>query len=460
LFYHSKKTFVLIKYSIIICDKKAYRIFCFNHIDKQMKIVYYLIPLFIIYVILILLYFNDFLKDYYINKFKENFQCDYHIDNSLEMATKDEVNLNTQMIKYKNGLNDAYEKITDPINDVYLPYTESSFEDAEINTQNKLNEYVIIDVYKNLLGRQPKHDELNKLLQEFHENDINEETLKMRIYNSTEYKMIVKMQSNDVDAGLISTSSSEDLIDRLKRIYKELKKSDPEIKMLLPLKDCYIHLQFNDYLFMAMLVHNNFGKFETEILDMAMLSREKMLELFDKYFLLSDLRLVANEFKKQEMLKRKGKAIPRSFEIDKGALINSSNMNIGADKQLAQIVKDGNNVFNINIMLSDDMMKSKAYSDDDNKKIYNKHGDTCENVCPAKKQRIYDPIKYQQQYRGDMRYRPNVCSYGTKQIVQPVFVNSSTLFRGTDLKEASENTQVGSIMPKFEYREYEEIDTV
>jgi len=425
-----------------------------------MKIVYYLIPLFIIYVILILLYFNDFLKDYYINKFKENFQCDYHIDNSLEMATKDEVNLNTQMIKYKNGLNDAYEKITDPINDVYLPYTESSFEDAEINTQNKLNEYVIIDVYKNLLGRQPKHDELNKLLQEFHENDINEETLKMRIYNSTEYKMIVKMQSNDVDAGLISTSSSEDLIDRLKRIYKELKKSDPEIKMLLPLKDCYIHLQFNDYLFMAMLVHNNFGKFETEILDMAMLSREKMLELFDKYFLLSDLRLVANEFKKQEMLKRKGKAIPRSFEIDKGALINSSNMNIGADKQLAQIVKDGNNVFNINIMLSDDMMKSKAYSDDDNKKIYNKHGDTCENVCPAKKQRIYDPIKYQQQYRGDMRYRPNVCSYGTKQIVQPVFVNSSTLFRGTDLKEASENTQVGSIMPKFEYREYEEIDTV
>lgn len=425
-----------------------------------MKIVYYLIPLFIIYVILILLYFNDFLKDYYINTFKENFQSEYPIDNSLEMATKDEVNLNTQMIKYKNGLNDSYEKITDPINDVYLPYSDSSFEDAEINTQNKLNEYIIIDVYKNLLGRQPKHGELNKLLQEFHEDDVNEETLKMRIYNSTEYKMIVKMQSNDVDAGLISTSSSEDLIDRLKRMYKELKKTDPEIKMLLPLKDCYIHLQFNDYLFMAMLVHNNFGKFETEVLEIAMLSREKMLEIFDKYFLLSELRLVANEFKKQEMLKRKGKAIPQSFEIDKGALINSSNMNIGTDKQIAQIVKDGNNVFNINIMLSDDMMKSKAYSDDDNKKIYNKQGDTYDNVCPAKKQRIYNPIKYQQQYRGDMRYRPNVCSYGTKQIVQPVFVNSSTLFRGTDLKEASENTQVGSIMPKFEYREYEEIDTV
>ena len=55
-----------------------------------------------------------------------------------------------------------------------------------------------------------------------------------------------------------------------------------------------------------------------------------------------------------------------------------------------------------------------------------------------------------------MRFRPNVCSYGTKQITQPIFLNSSTLFQGTDLKEAAENTQVGSIMPKFEYYEYED----
>jgi hypothetical protein len=69
--------------------------------------------------------------------------------------------------------------------------------------------------------------------------------------------------------------------------------------------------------------------------------------------------------------------------------------------------------------------------------------------------RIYDPIDYKYHYRGEQGLpRPNVCSYGTKQIVQPVFLSSS----GTDLKEAEENTQVGSIMPKFEYYEYE--DTV
>ena len=69
---------------------------------------------------------------------------------------------------------------------------------------------------------------------------------------------------------------------------------------------------------------------------------------------------------------------------------------------------------------------------------------------------IYNPIDYKSHYRGDMGNRPNVCSYGTKQIVQPIFLNSSTLFQGTDLKEAAENTQVGSIMPKFEYYEYED----
>ena len=122
---------------------------------------------------------------------------------------------------------------------------------------------------------------------------------------------------------------------------------------------------------------------------------------------------------------------------------------LGAGDQISKIVKDGNNVFNINIVLDESMMKgiARPYSTE-TKPISNSSEDTC---------RIYDPIKYQQHYRGDMRYRPNVCSYGTKQVVQPIFLDSKTLFQGTDLREAAENTSVGSIMPKFEYREYEEI---
>lgn len=422
-----------------------------------MKIVYFLVPLFVVYAIVIAMYLNDFFKQYYLHLLQEDFQ-EYASPTDKNTITNDELSLNTQMVKYKNGLNDVHDQITDPISDVYLPYYEGSFENANDDVQNKMNEFVIIDVYKNLLDRQPKPDELNKHLQEFYEKSADEDILKMRIYNSTEYKMIVKMQSNDVDAGLISTSSAESLIDKLKRTYKETKMKEPNEKMLLPLKDCYIHLQFNDYLFKAMLVHDNFGKFEKDILDAPMLSRERLLEIFNKHFLLSEMRLVANEFKKQEVLKKQASAIPVSMQTDAGAPLNSSNVCLGAGQNIADIVQDGKNVFNINIMLNDDMLQSKAYSNDMHKKIYNGHGDTYANVCSSKKHRIYDPIKYQQHYRGDMRYRPNVCSYGTKQVVQPVFLNSRTLFQGTDLKEASERTQVGSIMPKFEYREYEEID--
>ena len=50
--------------------------------------------------------------------------------------------------------------------------------------------------------------------------------------------------------------------------------------------------------------------------------------------------------------------------------------------------------------------------------------------------------------------RPQVCTtLGQKQLVQPVFTNSSLLL-GTPVGEAAQDTQVGSIMPKFEYKEY------
>jgi hypothetical protein len=472
-----------------------------------MKIFYFLIPLAIVWVVLLAMYLNVCLKGVYFEGFTgvapdaddpSNTSVEYSdaSDRSaVYRASKDEISLESQMIKYRNALNDNHDDITAPVSDVYLPYADSSFEDAKDNTQNKINEFIIINVYKNILDRQPTPRELDKHLQEFYEKNVDEESLKMRIYNSTEYKMIVKMQSNDVDAGLISTASSENLIDKLKSIYFDMLQKLPEKDMLLPLKDCYIHLQYNDYLFKAMLIHSNYLKFENEVMESAMLSREKMLEIFNRHFLLSEMRLVANEFKKQEVLRREAvenaknaaNAVNAANAANAGTvgamICDSSNVcymntsNVvgvpgvpGMQGITNDMQKDGN-VFNINIMLGDDIMKSKAYSDDDSKRIYNRHGDTCANINSSNvcanmykgvpvdgKCRVYDPIKYKQQYRGDMRYRPNVCSYGTKQVIQPVFVNSKTLFQGTDLREASQFTQVGSIMPKFEYREYEDVD--
>lgn len=417
-----------------------------------MKTIYIYIGLLIICSILIIFHIHNYLRCSFnknIEGFHNNFDSYlpyYDISEYEKNPTLDEKSLNDQMKLYKRGLEQKYDKITDPISDAFLP----DHMDLKTHSENKINEFIIINTYKNLLDRQPKPEELNKTLIEFYNGELNEDLLKTRIYNSNEYRMIAKMQSNDVDAGLISQVSAINMIDNLREIYKKELMKDPVKEMLLPLKDCYIHLQYNDYLFRAMLQHANFALFEKEVLETLMLSREKLLDIFNKHFIMSELRLSANEIKRKDLLSRKSTKIPEPIDSNKGSDLNTSNL-LGANEQISKIVKDGNNVFNINIVLDESMMRgiSRPYSNVTEPINNNKSSsDTC---------RIYDPIKYQQHYRGDMRYRPNVCSYGTKQVVQPIFLDSKMLFNGTDLQEAIDHTQVGSIMPKFEYREYEEV---
>ena len=550
---------------------------------------------------------------------KEN---NYNISGSPTLL---EVSLNAEADKYKNGAYDKYSTINDPISDVYLPYTIKNYRDDPVAiSNNNMNEFTIINIYKNTLDRQPTEQELSKHLQDFYENDMNEDILKLRIYNSTEFKIITNMQSNDIKPELITNISKGQLKDKLKQLYKDQHNTIiVNTKLLDILVKCYIHLQFNDYLFKAMLMHDNYMVFENKLRNVYILTDEKLLEIFNESFILHELRLIANELKRQDIIKRTALATPVSLHKNELSELNSSNIiNIGADKHISDIVKNSDNVFNINIMVNDKLSEanintSTPYArtstdvppiyqsnnqrtpitqlyDQPNSSLQNpndgafgylgylgaggssgnntlinnianiagsanignnspnisnnsniinnsssllnilnnsanntlnnamglantaniantttsssgipgipgipglpglstritegtdplspkpKYNDIYNNLQNELKadtqystnndskqqemtmspERIYDPIDYKQHYRGDMRYRPNVCSYGTKQLVQPTFLNSSTLFQGTDLKEAAENTQVGSIMPKFEYREYEDV---
>jgi hypothetical protein len=395
-----------------------------------------------------------------------------------------------------------------------------------------------------------------------------------------------------------------------------------------------------------MLMHDKYNEFEYNIRRELIVSDNKLLEMFDNSFILYELRLIANELKRQDIIKRKAMTTPVSLYQNSQSELNTSNINVSVDseKHFSEIIKNSDNVFNINIMLNDknDQMSSPYIRDslgdtqyDQNmqylqdqqnqfndtiyslNQLYSQRDSSQNNISeltgkisdltgnisnitdnipaitggipiisgntgitsasaasasatsastsnitptitsniatgiitsnvvssgyssnelqqqqqmqqqqqqmqqmqqvlqqqllrqdlqPQQRQdlqqqlitlqrlqqqrlqqqpqqqsqqpqqqqqsqqsqqqlkqqqqpvrRVYNPIDYKQNYKGDMRYRPSVCSYGTKQIVQPVFLNSSTLFQGTDLKEAAENTQVGSIMPKFEYYEYEDI---
>jgi hypothetical protein len=478
-------------------------------------------------------------------------------------VSNNELHFNTETFNYRQSNDNSYKSILDPIDDNYLPYVpqQNNFNnDPKYMAEKATNQFVIIDIYKNILGRQPKPREIIVNLQEFYEKNSDEEKLKLKLYNSTEYKMIVKMQSNDIDPTLVSKISEKNIIDTLKTVYKNHFNKMPHDKMTIPLKQCYIHLQFNDYLFKAMLMHDNYSSFERDILREYIINDEKLLEIFNNNFVLYELRLIANELKRRELLKREALSTPVSLTTDaaknNAVSSDSTETNLNTQKHITDIMKNSEPVFNINITLQDknvstpyssgssgatarittnnsldprntsyaaiafnpadptvslnipnadanadaatdaqgatsniltstsgssnysinnanringvntrigsgggSNINAPVYSTDDlydslgNSRVVeytDSYGKQHKQIAP---ERIYEPIKYKQQYRGDSGYRPNVCSYGTKQIVNPVYLSAE----GTDLREAIENTQVGSIMPKFVYREYEDV---
>jgi hypothetical protein len=387
-------------------------------------------------------------------------------------VSNDELHFSTESKIYRQSNDDSYKSILEPIEDNYLPYTNIQYEDdPNYMSEKAINEYAIIDIYKNILDRHPKQKELMVNLQEFYEKNSDEEKLKLKLYNSTEYKIIVKMQSNYTDPTLISTISEKNIIEYLLKIYEDFFNKLPHDKMKIPLKQCYIHLQFNDYLFRAMLMHDNYVNFEKAVLREYIINDEKLLEIFDKNFVLYELRLIANELKKREVLKRIALKTPIALTTNasknSAESSNSENTNLNSDKHISDIMKNSEPVFNINIIMQDKNMSSPYKGSAEEKESFNPLNalgfstsnlefnplDISNQIGNNPNNRIYDPITYKQHYRGPMEYRPNVCSYGTKQVVNPLYLNSP----GTDLKEAIEHTQVGSIMPKFVYREYEDI---
>lgn len=330
--------------------------------------------------------------------------------------------------------------IEQPISDAYLPYSSNIFNQEIKSISDNTNEYIIINIYKSILQRQPSSSELNKNLYLFGTNELTEERLKTQLLNSPEYRRLTKMQSNEVESGLQGALAKEDLLTKLANIYYEERNEDSPKKMILPLRDTYIHLQYNDYLFRAVLKHNNYTKYEKDVLEAALLSKEKLLIIFNKYFDLLELKMIANDIRKKHLLSMKndlGKIPESSKNKKEGSDIDDKGLNL--DEQLNKILKNSNSIFDKN-KLAEYLDKNKYKSD-----LY---------------VRVYDPIKYKQHYRGEPLFRPPICtSLGQQQKVSPVFTNSKMLFQGTDLEEASK-TQVGSIMPKFEYREYQDINVI
>jgi hypothetical protein len=393
------------------------------------------------------------------------------------------------------------------------------YEPSNPYLKEELSEYEIIDIYKRILDRPPNMEEL-KMKMLLSRDDLTEE-----LYNSHEYYKLTSVQNNLAEGGIESSIAKRNLLRKIISLYKTKYQKEPDDKILMPLRDCYIHLRTNKFLFKAFLESDKYLTFENDVLTSKTITKKILLEIFNKHYNLLELKIKAEELIKNS----KGGIIDKSKdELDVEAL----------KKELSKITKEPTPVIKKetppNVSNTNEINKylNEKFNTDDNKETFNtddksklitneekinlkeqfnttENGDLSstirryidnaiasnpnlkfltEETKPKKEEekpveikkeekpneirkitselpenselyvRIYNPIDYKQKsYTGDARFRPPICtSLGQKILEQPIYMNSS-IIKGEDIETVFNQTQVGSIMPKFIYKEYQDV---
>lgn len=273
--------------------------------------------------------------------------------------------INLQQYQDKNKIS-----IDDPISDAYLPYSRNVF-DTPVKTPEQANyEYLIISMFKNVLDRNPSASEIHKYASLLAEGDLDESLLRINLLNTVEYRRNIALQSNGVSADLEYSYAKEDLISYINKLYFMELNKEPHKKMLLPLRDMYVFLQSNEYLFRALLIHDKYVLFEKDVMSARLLTKANISDIFNKYYILYDLKLIANDIKRSDILERGNRdnnnrksppviPIVSVSSTTNPMTIDSAKQNQDSSKMFNKILLDSDNVFDLNdIMRMSDNTKS------------------------------------------------------------------------------------------------------
>jgi len=198
----------------------------------------------------------------------------------------------------------------------------------------KSTEYEVIDIYKKVLNRSPNNEELKTKIY-LTKDELNEE-----LYNSYEYDRLIKIQDNLAINDIEKTIAHNNLTKKIVDIYKDTYNKEPDERLISPLIDCYIHLRSNIFLFIVFIKSINFKKFEADILSTKNITKAIILEIFDKYYNLLELKLLA-----EEKIKTTRGDIKLSIMTDKD--INYNTLRTELNKVVSSDITNINNTSNI-----------------------------------------------------------------------------------------------------------------
>jgi hypothetical protein len=349
----------------------------------------------------------------------------------------------------------------------------------------------VIDTYQEVLHRQPSSTELINATRDITSNLITWDGLRQRMMDSDEYARMIKLQSNSLTPELDKMLSDSRLLREISAIYREVRKKDIPPSMVLPLRDIYIVINYNPFTLVVLLQDPKYKTFEEDLLRTEQLDKNTTLDLFTKTFDQTILQQKSVELSKsKDAAKIAALATSNNSPVTAAALTSAANSTPGTNGQSTatgggkdDASKDAkgsqpNSLTPQEQEALKQVLQVLGVSPDNKNACPVDATDTnmtpmakCIQANAAKIFDIHDAARrIEQPHKGDMVLRPEfawsvpqpqppVCnSLGQKPLTQPL-LESSKLLLGTSLTDASD-TQVGSIMPKFEYKEFVDVPLV
>jgi len=277
--------------------------------------------------------------------------------------------------------------------------------------------------------------------------------LRQQILDSNEYNNLSKLQSNGINTELLKMVSDKEIIDTIDIIYIEELDAIIPPKMVLPLRDIYIYLEYNEYALRAMFRDSVYVSFETDCMNTPDLDNNQTMEIFHEYF-------------SRTQLIKAGNAIAAIMESQK----SSTSLECALSKKLYRELNmcDGNSSNLIYSLLygnkrrfgtPNPLSEAERAQIEFNKNLaarqmsegnfnldFNSAAAKTEYKIPIQKGPYI--ILPEMAWAVPQPRAPVCTTLGQAPLIQPVMTDS-TLLQGLPIDKAAKETGVGSIMPQF-----------
>ena len=302
----------------------------------------------------------------------------------------------------------------------------------------------IIEIYKEVLLREPTSKELIDSAREIKNDTLTWDGLRQRLMDRDEYSFNIKLQSNTLTPELNKMIAESRIIKEMAKLYQETKGVPLPKELTLPLRDLYVSLNYNPFAFIALLKNEKYASFEDDLSRTEGLDKSKTLDAFVATFDQVQLTSEATEMAKQPgakdvIMMLETNVSPVAQQITQPP----TSLTMGEQERLRNMLS-----------AYPELGKTNEATSTTNRPIDQNDTDMTSQL---------EDIMRPKTHEGDMVLRPEmawsvpqrqppVCtSPGQPPVVQPVLV-SSKLMLGTPLCDANQ-TEVGSIMPKFEFKQ-------